>query len=170
MIPTTTSFGERHRQELQQKLVERHERYPKEDVSFLDKEGRRERVVKTKGWLLRFVNGLIASCDAAAMEGRKVPLVVDLEGDFISPGVDRKADPFFLHCYKLQCEGVTAEGICARVERQRQMKLDWAKLTPSEKKQQKGAYEQTRRDFGMVESDISPSHWADGSGEKILSI
>ena len=138
----------------------------------MDKEGRRGRVVENKEQLLHFVKRLIAKCDAAATEGKRMPLVVDLEGDYVSPGVDRKPDPFFLHRYKLQCEGATAEAIRARVERQRQMTLDWAKLTPGEKKRQKSAYEQNRRDFGMVETDIFALTLgcADGSGGELVCV
>ena len=81
-------------------------------------------------------------------------LVFDVEGNYVALGID----PFFLHRYRLRCEGATAEEIPAREAKQREMMLNWAKLTLTRRSSRKAPTSRIDAILEWLSWTSSPSH------------
>ena len=105
------SFGnERDRQRCNRDYLNFRRRFPKTDVTFLDAEGRRQRVCETKEEVEAWVNGLLTLANEAKEKGELVTCILDVEGDYVIPGKSScLPEPFFWHKRRLRAEGVSAK-------------------------------------------------------------
>ena len=127
---------------------------PKKDVTFLDRQRRNCRICTTEEELTPFVDGIEALADAAAKEGRKIRVALDVETEFVDPKVSsRKEEPFFWHKRKLRKEGVDEEELRRREEAQAKLAEKWSKKSSKAKRNQKEEYRRACFQSGLVKSD-----------------
>ena len=130
-------------------------KYWKKNVTFLDRLGREGRKCETADELLPFLEGILRIADEAEEEGREIVCTLDVEGDANLPGQSaRVTRPFYWHKRQLREEGVPEDRIEEREKRQKQMSADWAKKNPKSKRNNREEYNRTRRESGLVQSDV----------------
>ena len=114
--------NERSRQRAYREYLNFRRKHPKEDVTFLDAQTRRERICETEQQLMTFVRGLLSIADDAKRQNRDCYMILDVETDYTIPSVSTRApQPHYWHIYQLKSRGLTDEQIAEREQTQSQL-------------------------------------------------
>ena len=103
--------NKRSRQQDYENFWDLHER---KKVSFLNEEQREERICKSMDRVNSFLGNISKKVDQEEAKGKKL-VVVDTEGDYVSPQSKRREQPHYWHKVFLRQQGVPEEEIRSRV-------------------------------------------------------
>ena len=130
------------------------QKHRKTDVTFLDKDSRRERACRTAEELAPFLEGLLKAADEAKSEGKRIVLSLDTESDCHIDGVTSKPDKFFWHRRRLRGQGVSEAELRRREERQASLAAAWGRKSSKQKRNQRNQYRADRISQGFLQTDI----------------
>ena len=139
-----------------QKFKDFRRKYPKQDVSFLNREQRNERICETPEQLRRFLKGLLSFADKAQAEKRQMYCVLDTEGDCVLPGTpNRQPEPHYWHKYNLREQGFSQAEIEQRAKSQADLAAEYAAIKSSKSRQsRRPQFRQNSKAYGLLQTDV----------------
>ena len=121
--------SERSRQQSYREYASFRKSHPKIDISFLDPQARRERVICDYDHFASVLDKYISVANAAKESNVDSYFIVDVENDYVIPGMTkRKPQPHYWHKRNLRNAGCTEQEISLREAVQAELSAEYSAI------------------------------------------